>query len=603
MWLKKYLHGSFEHFRTYRRLRKYSRRSSDSDFRKMTIFQFLGVALHTSAPYFWGLVISSINALNFDTAKIWLLASGGLKCMVEILNYNRRVVRDRCLSKLRLYLGESLYEKFFAKSVGEHLREGTHLSAEYIRKGEQNGLSMEDTILVEGYAILGEFICVISFLCILVPFAGLSMLGIVVINLVWNLRINHKVFTIFSPIEKMWRELGRFIEERIDKVFYIKNHAQEANTIRLYKEKFNETYKQDHSFWKWHFKSIRARDILNLVLWILVLLYGLNKTQRGELSVGLFLSMLLWSQSVMDKVWRLTEMEARLSKLMASVKIALDELEKPSSMDENGSTQAIETISKIEFKDVSFQYQNGLHTIRNFNLQVSRGDRVAIVGPSGSGKTTLMHLLMRHYDPNEGGILIDGRSLKHLSLKRWRRIVGLIPQHIDLLDGTVLDNIGFGITEGVSDRNRLLEVADDCQILEFGDRLIHGLDTNIGEDGVQLSGGQRQRVAWATAVAKNPEVLIIDEGTSNLDALTEDQLVKNLNTFCSGKISFIIAHRLATLKSCTKFVVLKPIKDCRPDENQIEAIANSFDECEKQSPMFRAMLKQQGLYSHDAGGA
>ena len=597
IWLTKRLKSSFEHFRTFRRLRKYTRRSQDKDFKKMVAIQFFGVLLHTSSPFFWGKVITSINALAFGTAGWWLLASGGLKFIVENLNYHRRVIRDRCLSRLRLYLGEAFYEKFFSKSVGEHVREGTHLTAEYIRKGEQNALSMEDSMLVEGYAIFAEFACVTIFLCILVPFAGLAMLGIVIINLGWNLFMNYKIFVEFSPIEREWRELGRYIEERIDKVVYIKNNAQEANTIRSFREKFQKIFTADHAFWKWNIKCIRARDMLNLVLWMLVLWYGLKQAETGIITVGVFLTMLLWSQSVMDKVWRMTEMEARMCKLMAVVKQALDELERPGAMIESGKLLPSRGVEKIQFLGITFDYQDGMHTIRDFNLEVVRGDRIALIGQSGSGKTTLTSLLLRHFDPLCGEILIDGISLKELSLTSWRRLVGFIPQQVDLLDGTILDNIAFGLPEGVHDRNHLLEIADDCQIMEFGERLTNGLDTKIGEDGVQLSGGQRQRVAWATAIAKDPAVLIIDEGTSNLDALTEKQLIENLDRFCQSRISFIIAHRLATLKTCNRFVVLRPTKDCKPGEHQVEAIASSFEECEQISPTFRAMLKQQGMLS------
>lgn len=594
-WLKKRLGNSLEHFRTFRRLRAYTRRENDSDFKKMVGIQMAGVALHASSPFFWGQVVTYLHSLSFDLAGFWLLASGGLKLVVEMLNYFRRVIRDRCQSKLRLYIGETFYEKFFSKSVGEHVREGTHLTSEYMRKGEQNALSMEDTVLVEGYAIFIEFASVSLFLCVLSPFAGLAMLGIVALNLVWNLFINHKVFSEYSPIERKWREMGSFIEERIDKVVYIKNNAQEENTLRLFREKFRETFQRDHAFWKWHFKSIRTRDLMNLILWMLVLWYGFEKTKSGGLPVGAFLTMLLWTQSIMDKVWRMTEMEARLCRHMAIVKQALDELERPPMMIESGKLMPVRGVETIQFLNISFEYLGGLHTIRNFSLDVKRGDRVALIGPSGAGKTTLMSLLLRHSDPTEGEILVDGISLKELSLLSWRRLVGIIPQQVDLLDGTILDNIAFGLPEGIQDRNRLLEAADSCQILEFGERLTHGLETRIGEDGIQLSGGQRQRVAWATAIAKDPSVLIIDEGTSNLDALTEEQLVQNLDKFCKSRISFIIAHRLATIKTCNLFVVLKPIKNCAQGEHQIETVARSFEECKNKSPLFSSMLKQQEL--------
>lgn len=590
------LKGSIEHFRTFQRLGQYTGRRTDKDFRWMMVCQVIGIAFHSFEPYVWGRTITSLQHQMIAAAALWLVFTAALRMATISLDYWRRVVRNRYQGTIRRNLSAAFQRLFLQKSMGEHLQEGTYLTAEHIRKGEDNGLQMEDTMLFEGYGVLFELGITLVFLVFLSPVVGVMVLGILGFNAVYNLLLTQKILEGMMPLEQRWRKLDSFVEERISKVVHVKSHAQEENTLHRFLGEFNQLFADDDRFWRGFFRRQVTRDGANVVLWLGMVGVGLVLVHQSAIDVGAFLTILLWTQSVLDKIWRLVETETRMSRLMPSVKLSLDALEKPPAIIDDPDALTIGDVTAIEFRGVSFTYPGRPdHVLRDISFTIRRGDRIAVVGESGAGKSTLVMLFQRYFDPQAGSILIDGVPLRRLKLRPWRRLIGLVPQRVELLDGTVGDNIAFGVPDRALDSATLNHVAEQCQVLRFGSRLQAGLDTMIGEDGVQLSGGERQRIAWAIAMVKDPALLIVDEGTSHLDALTEEDLVANLDQFCPGRITLVIAHRLATLKKCTKFLVLRRVDDCPTDQPQLEAVANSFEECRRASPTFRAMLEKQGL--------
>ena len=177
-----------------------------------------------------------------------------------------------------------------------------------------------------------------------------------------------------------------------------------------------------------------------------------------------------------------------------------------------------------------------------------------MVGSTGAGKSTLADLIMRFYDPQKGSVLIDGIDIRSLDLKSYRRQIGVVPQDPVLMKGTLAYNIGYGY-EGVTDSD-LVRAAETAGILSFIKSLPDGFDTAVGERGVTLSGGQRQRVAIARAVVRDPKILIMDEATSSLDALVEQQVQDAMRKAMEGRTSVIIAHRLSTVRDADVIAVL-----------------------------------------------
>jgi ABC-type bacteriocin transporter len=214
-----------------------------------------------------------------------------------------------------------------------------------------------------------------------------------------------------------------------------------------------------------------------------------------------------------------------------------------------------EIIGDIVFNNVFFRYGTRTTVFEGLNLKIEKGSSTAIVGESGSGKSTLLSLLQNLYPLKEGTITIGGIDLQHISNQSVRQIVGVVPQHIDLFSGTIIENIAIGDNE--PDMQRILFLSKMIGIDEFIEKLPNTYNSIVSEQGVNLSGGQRQRLAIARALYRNPEILILDEATSSLDPVSEQKVQDTLNWFkAQGKTVIIIAHRLTTIKKCDNILVL-----------------------------------------------
>lgn len=209
----------------------------------------------------------------------------------------------------------------------------------------------------------------------------------------------------------------------------------------------------------------------------------------------------------------------------------------------------------INFDHVSFKYRTGDEVLSDIDFIVQPGEVIALVGPSGSGKTTLANLLPRFYDPTSGRILIDGTDLRDVTLPSLREQVGIVPQETVLFCGTIRENILYGKLDATEDE--LVAAARAANALEFITGLPEGFDTIVGERGARLSGGQRQRVAIARALLKNPRILILDEATSALDTESEHLVQQALDRLMQNRTTFVIAHRLSTVKGASRLLVLE----------------------------------------------
>lgn len=212
---------------------------------------------------------------------------------------------------------------------------------------------------------------------------------------------------------------------------------------------------------------------------------------------------------------------------------------------------------EVQFKDVSFHYQTGQSVLGNINFSLPAGKIAAIVGPTGSGKSTLVHLIPRFYEPSSGEILIDGTSINNFELSSLRKKIAIVSQNTLIFHDTLRNNITYGLRAGEYSEGTLLHALESAQLTEFLKDLPHGLETIVGTGGERLSGGELQRVSIARALLRDPEILILDEPTSALDATTEQKLQLALSEIVTNRTVFVVAHRLATVKSADLIIVLK----------------------------------------------
>jgi len=213
------------------------------------------------------------------------------------------------------------------------------------------------------------------------------------------------------------------------------------------------------------------------------------------------------------------------------------------------------TEGRVEYDDVTFGYDDDESIVEDITFEVEGGDTVALVGPTGAGKSTVLKLLLRMYDVDEGAVTIDGTDLRDVTIPSLRRQIGYVSQETFLFYGTVEENITYG-TFGADDED-VVEAAKMAEAHQFIQNLPDGYDTKVGERGVKLSGGQRQRIAIARAILKDPEILVLDEATSDVDTETEMLIQKSLDRLTADRTTFAIAHRLSTIKDADQIVVVE----------------------------------------------
>lgn len=211
--------------------------------------------------------------------------------------------------------------------------------------------------------------------------------------------------------------------------------------------------------------------------------------------------------------------------------------------------------NNIEFKDASFKYERSDYILKNINLEVKKGQIIAIVGPSGAGKTSLVDLIPRFYDLTEGNLFFDGTNIKKIKIESLRSLMGIVNQETILFNDTVQNNIAYG--ENEIPIEKIIEAAKAANAHKFIEKLSNGYDTLIGDRGVKLSGGERQRLSIARALLKNPPILILDEATSALDTESEILVQQAIETLMQGRTSIVIAHRLSTIQNADKIIVLE----------------------------------------------
>lgn len=290
---------------------------------------------------------------------------------------------------------------------------------------------------------------------------------------------------------------------------------------------------------------------VTMIIW-----YGGNNVINGTITAGSLVAFLTYAVNISNPIKRLTRVIGNIQKALAAAQRVFMIIDMPEEIAESRDAKQLPEVSgKVEFQNVSFAYDDKGNVITDLSFSVKPGEVIAIVGPSGAGKSTIANLLPRFYDVNKGDIKIDGHSVREVTLDSLREQVGIVPQETMLFNGSVYNNILYGRLDAT--KEEIEAAAKAANAHDFIMQLTDGYETKLGDRGVNLSGGQRQRIAIARVILKNPRILILDEATSALDTESERVVQEALDRLMVGRTSFVIAHRLSTVKNADKILVLE----------------------------------------------
>jgi ABC transporter fused permease/ATP-binding protein len=447
----------------------------------------------------------------------------------------------------------SLPMSFFAqRRVGEL---ASRLSADLVQ--------IEDTLI----AILPQFIRQCTLLVggiALIAVTSLQLTGIMLVSLpvltVVAVVFGRKTRKISREAQDRLADTATIVEETLQGIVNVKAFANEGYELQRYHEGLGRFLSATLRG-----ARLRAAFVAFIVFAlfgsiVLVLWSGARLLQQGEITFGDLTRFILYTTFVAGAMGQFAELYSQLQKAIGATQRVRELLR------ESGEVEAVlgpppsSTLPRLRgdvvFEHVHFTYPSrpGVEVLKAIDFAAMPGQRIALVGPSGAGKSTLISLLLRLYEPSQGRLLIDGRNARDYGLSELRGQMSMVPQEVLLFGGSIAENIAYG-KPGAS-TEEIQQAARQANAHDFIQAFPEGYDTLVGDRGIKLSGGQRQRVAIARAMLKNPAILILDEATSSLDSESERLIQEALETLMRGRTSFIIAHRLATVRHVDRIIVI-----------------------------------------------
>lgn len=550
------------------------------------------------------LILSSLTALAFPTFLGDLVdaaQSSPEKIDKIALNLGLLLLTQAIFSFFRILFFERVAQKSLSslrQAMYSHLIDLPMIFFHSKRVGElTNRLQSDIGVLQETFtSTLAEFIrqlVIISGGVILLAYTSvkltLFMLAVLPFVIILAIIFGTKIRKFSKSVQDASASSNVIVEQSLSAIATVKAFTNENSERKKYEKSTDKVAQLAISagILRGGFASFLILGLFGAL--VLVVWKGTSLISSGELDPGQLFSFVIYSGFIGGSMGGIADVYGRLQKAIGATEAIVNILEE--KIEENSSNQNLDIDKNIQkspiisFQNVDFAYpsRSDLLVLQSLNLEVLRGDQLAIVGPSGAGKSTIMQLLLRFQMPTSGEIYFFGEKSSSYSKNFIRKQMGWVPQDVILFGQSIRENILYGNIK--STENDLMSAVKESNSFEFIDKFPKGLDTEIGERGVQLSGGQRQRIAIARAMLKDPQVLLLDEATSSLDAENEAVVQEALDRLMKNKTSVIIAHRLSTVRNSNKIAFL--------NEGRVLELGSHEELMNLSSGSYKKFVKQQ----------
>ena len=497
-------------------------------------------------------VFSDADVALLDAITLALLLVFVFRSLASFLqNYNLNVVGERIVLQMRAELYahlQSLSIRFYAeRRVGELI---SRISSDVtvVRAVLTGNLS---TLLQQGMTLIGA-VAIMFYLNWRLTLFILALMPVIVLIAFGLGGIIRRAST---QVQDEIAGATVVAEEVFQNIREVKSFVRESFEISRYNDALDIAFRAA-------LKLLRARSVFGPIIAFfafaglaLMLWFGGREVIDGRLSPGALVSFLIYGLTVAGSFAGVVSVYSQVQEAIGATKRVFEMLDsQPDIQDAPAAINLSQVDGAISLRGLSFAYEDDLAVLADIDLEIAAGEIVALVGPSGAGKSTLFNLIPRFYDPDQGGIRIDGMDIRNLSQSSLRQHIGIVPQETLLFGGSIRENILYGKLE--ASHEELVSAARSANAHDFIMALPKGYETIVGERGTKLSGGQRQRVAIARALLKDPSILLLDEATSSLDSESEQLVQQALSRLMRGRTTLIIAHRLSTVRVANRIAVL-----------------------------------------------
>lgn len=535
-----------------------------SDFHRQ-IFVLFGIAAFTAGldliqPYILKFVVDGL--INFSQTGIshllWLiafyLAANETRSLIQYFS-DRKILRF--LVDIEYFLAIKAQQKLTYLSLGYHEKENTGAKIVKIERGIDRISQFCGNALWEIFPTIIQLIFTSIILFLNDWRIGSSFLLFAPLFIFITYWSNKKMYPVRKQLYKDYEMASGKTAQSIININAVQSFVQEKRELKEIDQIKMRIKENDNRQFGWMMKIGLYRNAIVDLGRAAVLFLGVYLVYSGALSVGSLIFVFTLSEKAYGSLYRLSRFYDKMEEGREGINRLLKLFNTPRDIANKPNASKPNKINgDLEFKNVSFFYsENSSPAISNLNCKIPAGAVTALVGPSGGGKTTIARLLYRHYDPQQGVVLLDGKDLKDFDLYSFRKFFAIVPQEVEIFDLSIKENIAYA-KPGASFQE-IKAAARIANAEEFIDKLDKKYDTMVGERGIKLSGGQRQRLGIARAILANPKVLIFDEATSNLDSQSERLIQDAMDKISKGRTMIIIAHRLSTIRKADKIIVLE----------------------------------------------